>query len=279
MRLRLYHHHDGARVAYREAGTGPALALLHSALLSHREWEPLVEELCHRFRLVLPDLPLHGHSEDRPEHPYTPQWLAEVLAGFLLETCGPRPLVAGHDLGAQLLIRAVIEERVRPARMVLMPNCLHGRSPRYGIDRAVGAALRLGSVPGFDWAVSHAMRAGLHPALGVKLSHTGNPAAADLIRHAVADFGGNTARARAWAAAAAAWPPQPDRSLLDAYAGIGIPVLLLWADHDGAHPESLAEEALDLLPDADLRVLPDTGFLMAYDDPIGLAREISSFCG
>ena len=45
MKLRLYHHHDGARVAYREAGTGRPLALLHSKLLSHREWEPLVEEL------------------------------------------------------------------------------------------------------------------------------------------------------------------------------------------------------------------------------------------
>ena len=31
VKLRLYHHHDGARVAYREAGTGPPLALLHSA--------------------------------------------------------------------------------------------------------------------------------------------------------------------------------------------------------------------------------------------------------
>ena len=30
MRLRLYHHHDGARVAYREAGAGPGIALLHS---------------------------------------------------------------------------------------------------------------------------------------------------------------------------------------------------------------------------------------------------------
>ena len=28
MRLRLYHHRDGARVAYRETGTGPALVLL-----------------------------------------------------------------------------------------------------------------------------------------------------------------------------------------------------------------------------------------------------------
>ena len=30
MRLRLYHHGDGARIAYREAGTGPGLALFHS---------------------------------------------------------------------------------------------------------------------------------------------------------------------------------------------------------------------------------------------------------
>ena len=30
MKLRLYHHPDGARIAYREAGTGPPLALLHS---------------------------------------------------------------------------------------------------------------------------------------------------------------------------------------------------------------------------------------------------------
>ena len=54
MRLRLYHHSDGARIAYREAGTGPPLALLHSALLSHREFMPLVEELSDRFRIVRP---------------------------------------------------------------------------------------------------------------------------------------------------------------------------------------------------------------------------------
>ena len=72
MRLRLYHHPDGARIAYREAGAGPGLALFHSLGLSHREWEPVVEPLSQRFRVVLPDLPLHGDSEDRPRHPYTP---------------------------------------------------------------------------------------------------------------------------------------------------------------------------------------------------------------
>ena len=33
------------------------------------------------------------------------------------------------------------------------------------------------------------------------------------------------------------------------------------------------------LPDGQLRVLQSTGFLMAYDDPVGLARELAAFCG
>ena len=137
MKLRLYHHHDGARVAYREAGTGPALALLHSALLTHREWEPLVEELSDRFRLVLPDLPLHGDSEDRPRHPYSPDWMAEVIAGFCREVCGPRPLVGGHDVGALILLRAVQTRQLTPGRLVLMPSALHRRPARHRLERIV----------------------------------------------------------------------------------------------------------------------------------------------
>ena len=115
MRLRLYHHHDGARVAYRETGAGPALALLHSLGMSHREWEPVVAPLAERFRVLLPDLPLHGDSEDRPRHPYTADWLAEVMAGFCREAAGPRPLLAGHDIGAELALRAVTTGRLTPS--------------------------------------------------------------------------------------------------------------------------------------------------------------------
>ena len=57
------------------------------------------------------------------------------------------------------------------------------------------------------------------------------------------------------------------------------PVLLLWADEDAVHPLAIAEEALDLFADAVLRVLPRTGFLIAYDDPVGVARELVAFCG
>ena len=40
-----------------------------------------------------------------------------------------------------------------------------------------------------------------------------------------------------------------------------------------------AEEALDLLPAGLLRIVPRTGYLMAYDDPVSVAREIAAFCG
>ena len=275
MKLRLYHHPDGARIAYREAGTGPPLALLHSAGLSHREFEPLVEELGDRFRLVLPDLPLHGDSEDRPRHPYSPEWLAEVLAGFVRDTCGPRPLVGGHETGALLLLRAVLSRQLTPGRLVLMSSCLH--RPPLRPERAARAGARVAAVPGLDRIASHAARLALRPSKGPELSARGNPAARDLIRHATMDLGGNVNRTRAWSKAIRRWPrDQPD--LLDAYRLIEVPVLLLWADEDPLAPLAVAEEARDLMPDAMLRVLPGTGFLMAYDDPVGLARELAAFC-
>ena len=132
MRLRLYHHHDGARIAYRETGAGPALTLLHSLGLSHREWEPIVAELSTRFRVVLPDLPLHGDSEDRPRHPYTPNWLAEVVAGFCREVAGTRPLLAGHDIGAEIALLAIVTGRLEPARLALLSNRLHRRDEYEG---------------------------------------------------------------------------------------------------------------------------------------------------
>jgi len=279
MRLRLYHHSDGARVAYREAGTGPALVLLHSLGLTHREWEPVVGELSGRFRLVLPDLPLHGDSEDRPRHPYTPGWLTEVIAGFCSEVAGARPLIGGHDIGAELALRGVITGQIKPSRLILMSNRLHRSEQLGGRRRAWRSACRAASVPGLDLLLSHGARMAFRPSLGERLSAQGNPAARDLIRHAMDDVGGNSNRARAWARFARRWPVEPQRQLLDAYEKITTPVLLLWAEQDHAHPVAAAQEALDLLPDAQLRTLPETGFLIAYDDPVGVARELISFLG
>jgi pimeloyl-ACP methyl ester carboxylesterase len=279
MRLRLYHHPDGARVAYREIGTGPPLALLHSGLLSHKEWEPAVEQLADRFRVVLPDLPLHGDSECRPRHPYTPAWFAEVLGGFAAEVLGPRPLLAGHAAGAEILLDAVAAGHVRPRRLVLMSNRLHAPPPHARMRRAFRVAARGAAVPGLDGLLSYGAGAVFTPRRGMQLTVRRNPAASDLIRHAFADVPGNATLARSWAKCVSAWRWEANAQLLELYPRLEMPVLLLWADQDAMHPLAPAEEALALLPRGQLRVLPSTGFLMAYDDPVGLARELAAFCG
>lgn len=279
MKLRLYHHPDGARIAYREAGTGPPLALLHSKGLTHREWEPVVDELARRFRVVLPDLPLHGDSEDRPTHPYTPDWLTELLAGFLQDTCGARPLLCGHGLGAQLALLAVERGAVQPAKLVLLSNPLHTKPRRSGLERVGRVVVRAAVVPGFDRVLARTAAVALRPSRGDRLTVTGAPGARDLVRHALMDLGSNGNRVRAWAKAARRWPHGAQKELLSAFGRMEFPVLLLWADSDELHPLAIAEEALDAFPDAQLRVLPRTGFLVAYDDPVGLSRELVAFCG
>ncbi len=279
MRLRLYHHPDSSRVAYRETGTGPALVLLHSLGLSHREWEPIVAPLSARFRVVLPDLPLHGDSEDRPRHSYSPDWLADVMAGFCREVGGPRAMLAGHDFGAELALLAVRTGRLEPRRMVIMPNRLHRRDEFPAKRAAWRFACRLGALPGLDRLLAHGARLVFRPSLGPRLSTQSSEEARDLVRHAFADVGGNGNRARSWAKFVRRWPVAAQTQLLDAYPKMEMPVLLLWADADLAHPLQPASEALDLLPDAQLRTLPGTGFLIAYDDPVAVARELISFCG
>jgi pimeloyl-ACP methyl ester carboxylesterase len=278
MKLRLYHHRDGARIAYREAGVGPSLCLVHSAALSHREFAPVVEHLSDRFRLVLPDLPLHGDSEDRPRHPYTLDWLAEVMAAFCRETCGPHPLVGGHGAGAEILLRAAVTGQLAPSRLVLMPNRLHRPPQRSRLPVPLRTIAPAAALPGLDRLASHAARLAYRPEQGMKLTARGNPAARDLLRHATDDIGGNANLARSWSRWVRRWPKGAQTQLLEAYPRLDASVLLLWADRDRYHPLAGAEQALDLLPDGQLRVLPGTGFLMAYDDPVGVARELAAFC-
>ena len=253
--------------------------LLHSLGLSNREYEPIVAPLAERFRVVLPDLPLHGDSEDRPRHSYSPDWLAEVIAGFCQEAGGPRCIVAGHDVGAELALIAVSAGRLSPSRLVLMPNRLHRRDEYAGKRAAWRTACRVAALPGLDRVLAHGARLVFRPALGERLSAQHNEAARDLVRHAFADVGGNGNRARSWAKFARRWPVEAQSQRLDDYPGMAFPVLLLWADEDPAHPIVAAQEALDLLPAGQLRTVPGAGFLIAYDDPVAVARELIAFGG
>ncbi len=157
---------------------------------------------------------------------------------------------------------------------MLLPCPLHTRPRRGAIEKAGRIAVQAAIVPGCDRALARGATLALRPARGDRLTATGAPGVRDLLRHAQMELGGD--RVRSWAKAARRWPRGADDGLLDV---VDCPVLLLWADHDPVHPLAIAEEAVRRLPDAQLRVLPRTGFLIAYDDPVGLARELTAFCG
>ena len=157
MRLRLYHHHDGARVAYRETGTGQAIILLHSLGLSHREWEPIVDALSARFRVVVPDLPLHGDSEDRPRHPLDPDPLRDgvtrvvgAVAGMGLLTM--QRLIAPQAISATVLGLAL---RNRSASDSIVPSIATGVLGLFAIGAASAVARwwpqRADMLGGFGW--------------------------------------------------------------------------------------------------------------------------------
>lgn len=276
MKLRLHHHSDGARVAYREEGTGQPLILLHSLGLSHREWAPVVPLLSDRYRVILPDLPLHGDSEDSPEYPYDPEWLTGLIAEFCSSVGGPRAVIGGHGLGGDLALHAVAASQVQPTKLILCSTRLHGRPTNSGLFGAWRTASRAAALPGVGRVLGRSARAGAVPVLAKRLTATGNSEVADLVRHAFADAG-DPGRAKSWARFAKHWQVGSDRSVMDLYSKVSCPVLLLWTDTDPVHPIEVAKQALDLLPDAQLRVLDRTGYLPAYDDAEGLAREIAAF--
>jgi pimeloyl-ACP methyl ester carboxylesterase len=72
----------GGEIAYREAGEGPALVLLHGFLCDSRCWRTQLAGLSSEFRVVAWDAPGAGASEDPPDTFTMGDW-AHSLAGFL----------------------------------------------------------------------------------------------------------------------------------------------------------------------------------------------------
>ena len=55
----------GDRVAYREAGAGEALLLIHGMAGSSATWRAVLPQLSKKYRVVAPDLFGHGESASR----------------------------------------------------------------------------------------------------------------------------------------------------------------------------------------------------------------------
>lgn len=128
----------GVPIAWSELGKGPPVLLLHGLGDSHRTWRRAAPRLARHFRVILPDLPGHGLS-GRPDAPYTLEWYAQAMSGFLDALDLDRTHVVGHSFGGGIAQWLLLLAPSRIERMVLV-------APG-GLSREVSLGLRLASFP------------------------------------------------------------------------------------------------------------------------------------
>ena len=143
---------DGCSIAYREAGQGAGLVLLHGFLSDSRCWRSQLSGLSDGFRVVAWDAPGAGSSSDPPDT-FTTMSYARCLAGFL-DTIGiARAHVVGLSWGgilAQVLsldperLRCLILARHHAGWKGSLPEAVWRRAIGFLPPRCGGAARRLG---------------------------------------------------------------------------------------------------------------------------------------
>jgi 3-oxoadipate enol-lactonase len=143
---------QGKRFAWREAGDAgqPVLVLLHGLGGSRLSWEPQLEGLNDRFRVVAWDMPGYGASKSR-RGPVTFTDLAKAVVAFCDELGAERVHLAGISFGGMIAQYAAASYRNRFVSLALLAT-----SPKFGLD---------GTLPG-DWRAARLapLDAGKEPA-------------------------------------------------------------------------------------------------------------------
>jgi pimeloyl-ACP methyl ester carboxylesterase len=107
----------GTRIHYREAGSGPALLLIHGLGSSGRDWESQIPEFARHFRTIAPDLRGYGHSEAHA--PFSiERFSADCWA--LLDSLGiPETHIVGYSMGGAVAMQMTLGQQSRVRRLVI----------------------------------------------------------------------------------------------------------------------------------------------------------------
>ena len=132
-------------IFYREAGRrdGPTLLLLHGLPSSSRMYEPLLQRLADRYRLIAPDYPGFGHSAcpSPSEFAYTFDHLAEIMTAFADELRLSRYSLFMQDYGGPVGFRMAMAHPDRADALIIQNAVAHdtGLSNLWGPRRAFWA--------------------------------------------------------------------------------------------------------------------------------------------
>jgi pimeloyl-ACP methyl ester carboxylesterase len=273
---------NGVRVRVQVVGQGAPVLFVHGAPVSGSTWAPLVRHL-DGFGCFLVDRPGTGLSD-----PLTPPLDVETLPAFgdsfivdVLDALGiARAHLVGHSFGGYLGLRAAAAHPERIDRMVLVgcPAFIPGISlPPFMRLMTIGLARQILSVlPPNERAEKMIFRQIGH---GASLD-AGRIPQPYLEWNRALQRDTDTMRNEGDTIGRLGSPRRFDPSLtLTAIQlrAVGTPTLLLWGEDDGFGGSATARGVAELLPNAELELLPRSGHLPWIDDPVNVAHRIAAF--
>ncbi|AYA26155.1 Pimeloyl-ACP methyl ester carboxylesterase [Rhodococcus rhodochrous J3] len=271
----------GYRRAFRMAGSGPALLLVHGIGDDSSTWQDVIPHLAEKYTVIAPDLLGHGRS-DKPRADYSVAAYANGMRDLLSVLGIESVTVIGHSLGGGVAMQFAYQFPHMVERLVLVASG--------GVTKDVHPALRLISVP----IVSEALRVlrlpGAMPVLraaGAVLNRVnGSPLRPGALLHDTSDLVrvlGNLPDPTAYEAylrtlrAVVDWRGQVVTMLDRCYLTENLPVQLIWGDHDSVIPIAHGYLAHSAMPGSRLEVFRGSGHFPFRDDPMRFLRVVENF--
>ena len=264
----------GDRIAYRDAGHGDVLLLIHGMAGSSTTWRAVLPQLAKKYRVVAPDLLGHGESA-KPRGDYSLGAFAVWLRDFLDELGITRVTVVGQSLGGGVAMQFVYQHPDYCERLVLISSG--------GLGPDVGVILRLLSAPGAEFVL---------PIIAPKpVLQVGNKVKSWLSSAGIQSPRG----AEMWSAYSSLADRQTRQSFLRTlrsvvdYRGQAVsalsrlklqeelPVMAIWGDKDDIIPVEHAYAAQAAREGSRLEILPGVGHFAQVEAPMQVVDLIEDF--
>ncbi|MEV0015653.1 alpha/beta fold hydrolase [Streptomyces tendae] len=249
------------------APDGRPLVLLHGTPFSSYVWRAVARSLGRHHQVFVWDMPGYGVSEKGAGQDVSLAAQGRVFAELLEHWGLAEPLVAAHDFGGAVALRA---------------HLLHGA--RYGALALVDpVALAPWGSPFFRLVRDHAevferLPEALHRALVREyVGSTGGPGLHPaVLDQLVEPWLGETGQPAFYRQIAQADQRYTDE-IQDGYAGIDVPVLVCWGEDDAWIPVAKGRELAGLVPGAGWEPIAGAGHLVQEDAPAELTAALLDF--
>lgn len=267
----------GYKRAFRVAGSGPAILLIHGIGDNSTTWSTVQSKLAQRFTVIAPDLLGHGKS-DKPRADYSVAAYANGMRDLLSVLDIDKVTVVGHSLGGGVAMQFAYQFPQLVERLILV-----GAG---GVTKDVNIALRIASLPMGSEALAFLRLPLVLPTLQVAGRVAGTvfgstPLGRDLpdVLRILADLPEPTASS-AFARTLRAvvdWRGQVVTMLDRCYLTQSVPVQLIWGSGDSVIPVSHARMAHAAMPGSHLEIFDGSGHFPFHDDPDRFVEVLEQF--